>query len=199
MEPIAFLPGAAGSAGFWQPVADLMSPGAQVSRWSWPGAGDEPHDPELNSYSDLTQRVAGALPATTNVVAQSMGGAIALAIAVAHPGKIRRLVLVATSGGIDMSGHGARNWRPAYQAAFPTAAPWVTHPAPPLAPEQLRTLTAPTLLIWGDADSISPVSVGRRLSQLLPNSRLHILPGGTHSMAIERPAEVAALVLKHLQ
>lgn len=46
--------------------------------------------------------------------------------------------------------------------------------------------------------AISPVSVGQRLNELLPESRLHVLVGGTHSLAQDRPDDVAALIVDHL-
>jgi len=33
---------------------------------------------------------------------------------------------------------------------------------------------------------------------LLPDARLHVVPGGTHSLAVERAAEAAAAVSAHL-
>jgi pimeloyl-ACP methyl ester carboxylesterase len=47
-------------------------------------------------------------------------------------------------------------------------------------------------------DPISPVAVGRRLAHLLPNSELHVLESGTHSLAHDRPDEVARLIEDHL-
>ncbi|MGB9184225.1 MAG: MBL fold metallo-hydrolase [Solirubrobacteraceae bacterium] len=60
-------------------------------------------------------------------------------------------------------------------------------------------ITAPTCLIWGDADPISPLSVGQQLHQLLPASTLHILPGATHSLAHDRADEVTTLIVDHLR
>ena len=62
----------------------------------------------------------------------------------------------------------------------------------------LPTVRQPTLLIWGDADPISPVAVGRRPSDLLPNARLEIVPGGDHGFVEDRPGEIAGWVEAHL-
>lgn len=53
--------------------------------------------------------------------------------------------------------------------------------------DQLRTITANTLLIWGEADTATPLDQGRRLADLLPNARLVVYPDVGH-----QPFEEAA-------
>ncbi|WP_307719055.1 alpha/beta fold hydrolase [Massilia glaciei] len=59
-------------------------------------------------------------------------------------------------------------------------------------------LSMPTLLLWGDADPISPVSVGRRLASLLPRADLHVIPGGDHGVCCTFANLVAPLIDRHL-
>jgi pimeloyl-ACP methyl ester carboxylesterase len=194
---VVFFPGASGASEFWAPVADRLPGDWQTRRLSWPGAGSEAHDPSVVGYSDLVVRTAAAVADGSDVVAQSMGGVVAVGLALTHPRKIRRLVLVATSGGLETSVLGAQDWREEYRAEFPNAAPWVTQHLVDHS-QQLRHIRLPTCLIWGDADPISPVAVGRALYAALPRSTLHVVAGGTHMMARERPDEIAALIVGHL-
>lgn len=60
-------------------------------------------------------------------------------------------------------------------------------------------MQAPTLLLWGDADPISPVAVGERLLGVLPCARLQVLPGGAHDLALTHATAVAAHIDRHLQ
>jgi pimeloyl-ACP methyl ester carboxylesterase len=45
---------------------------------------------------------------------------------------------------------------------------------------RLPRITAPTLLIWGEADQETPLELGERSQRLIPNARLLVLPGGHH-------------------
>jgi len=56
----------------------------------------------------------------------------------------------------------------------------------------------PTLLVFGDADPISPVAVGRFLLDRLPSARLEIVAGGTHDLEEEYPDLLASLIEAHL-
>jgi pimeloyl-ACP methyl ester carboxylesterase len=146
---------------------------------------------------DLVTQAAELVPDGSDVVAQSMGGMVAIGLALERPRKIRRLVLVATSGGLDVSGLGGGDWRDEYRADFPQASPWVTGDALDYS-GQLGAVELPVCLIWGDCDPISPLAVGRALERLLPAGELHVVAGGTHALAREHPDEVAALIRCHL-
>src|SRR3954469_557471 len=112
MGLVAFLPGAGGDPAFWRPVGDRLPADWDKLYFDWPGAGDQPHDPAVRGFDDLVARVASRLDGPAAVVAQSMGGVVAVRLALAHPEKVSRLVLAATSGGVDVAGLGASDWRP---------------------------------------------------------------------------------------
>ena len=62
----------------------------------------------------------------------------------------------------------------------------------------LARIAAPTLLLWGDDDPISPLAVGRHLQARIRGSRLHVVKGGRHDLARTHAAEVAPLIARHL-
>lgn len=197
MHEIFFLPGAGGSPDFWKPVGERLPAPWPKRYFGWPGLGHQPHDPAIGGVDDLVRLVVSRIDRPVDLVAQSMGGVIAARIALEWPQAARRLVLCVTSGGIDMAALGASDWRPGYRGSFPNAAEWITatRSSPPL---PIEKIAAPTLLIWGDSDAISPAAVGRHLEQRLPNARLEIVPGGAHDLATAYPDRVAALVAGHL-
>jgi pimeloyl-ACP methyl ester carboxylesterase len=123
MSKVLFLPGASGSASFWKPVADRA--GVDGVFFAWPGLGDEPALPDINGIDDLIDLVADEVTEPVDIVAQSMGGLIAIKLALAFPGMVKRLVLAVTSGGVPVADLGGSDWRPDYFAAYPRAATWI--------------------------------------------------------------------------
>jgi pimeloyl-ACP methyl ester carboxylesterase len=194
---LAFFPGASGARAFWEPVADRLPGDWDKRLLGWPGAGAEPHDPTVRGYEDLIDYAAARIPDGSDVIAQSMGGVVAIGLALTQPHKVRRLVLIATSGGLDVDSHAAEDWRTDYHHEFPAAAGWVTD-QPNDYTDQLHHITIPTCLIWGNADPISPPTIARILADAIPSSVLHIIPGATHMLAREHPDTVAAIITAHL-
>jgi pimeloyl-ACP methyl ester carboxylesterase len=126
-----------------------------------------------------------------------MGGVLALQAALAAPGWITHLVLSVTSGGLPVVEHDAQDWREAFRLAHPQLPDWFERASVNLT-EKLAGVSVPTLLLWGDADPISPVGLGERLASLLPSAQLVVLAGGTHDLAMERAEEIAPLIDWHL-
>ncbi|HAT87699.1 MAG TPA: alpha/beta hydrolase [Rhizobiales bacterium] len=195
MVKTLYLPGAVGNAQFWHPVAERL--GGDYELISWPGLGEEPACEHINSIDDLVDMVCEKISEPVNLVAQSMGGYVAIKTALRHSDKIQKLVLTVASGGVEVADLGGSNWRGDYREAFPKAARWIEEPTLDLS-DAIRQLTIPALLIWGDQDPISPVAVGERLNKLLPNSHLEIIAGGDHDLAKFHDKTVAALIKDHL-
>jgi pimeloyl-ACP methyl ester carboxylesterase len=58
----------------------------------------------------------------------------------------------------------------------------------------LPTIRVPTLLIWGDEDVRSPLSVFRELADAIPGAQLSVLRGAGHVSNLERPEDFDAAV-----
>ena len=195
---LVFLPGAGGSASFWRPVADQLVDLGAGHVFGWPGFGDVPADSSIRSLDDLFDWLVKRLPpGASHVIAQSMGGVLAVRLALDDPDRVASLVLVATSGGIDVARLGAADWRPEYVASLPGLPRWFLEDQTDFT-ERLEEIRAPTLLVWSDADAVSPLSIGRFLAERIPRARLAIVRGGTHAFAQERADEVASLIRSHL-
>jgi pimeloyl-ACP methyl ester carboxylesterase len=52
----------------------------------------------------------------------------------------------------------------------------------------LRTLRVPTLLVWGDTDKRSPLTIGHQLRDAIPGATLTVLEGAGHVSNMEQPA-----------
>lgn len=193
-----FLPGAAGSADFWRPLGSRLD--ADPVYLAWPGLGEQPADPSVTSLDDLVRVVeAQAGEAPVDLLAQSMGGVVALKVALRGRVRVRRMVLSVTSGGIDAAARAAalNDWRAKYRIRFPRAATWIADDHIDLT-ESLHEVTCPTLLLFGDADPIAPPFVGERLASLLPHGRLHVVAGGDHDLALTHVDEILPIIASHL-
>jgi pimeloyl-ACP methyl ester carboxylesterase len=126
-----------------------------------------------------------------------MGGVLAARLAIEHPDQVARLVLAATSGGVDVSALGAIDWRPDYRNSLPSVPAWFLTDETALTP-RLGAITAETLLLWSDADPVSPPAVADLLETRIPGARRVVVHGGTHAFAEERPDEVASAIRAHL-
>jgi len=195
---LIFLPGASGDTRFWRPVAERLAHSAQQVHIGWPGFGDTPPVPGVTGMDDLVTRVLAEIDRPTALVAQSMGGIVAVLAALERPGLITHLILTVTSGGVDMSALEAQDWRPDFAAANPTLPRWFLDDHTDLT-LRLGELHMPVLLLWGDSDPISPVRVGQRLAQLLPRAELQVFPGADHSLGFTHADEVARLIERHLE
>lgn len=158
-----------------------------------------------------------------NVLGYSLGGGVALRLAIQHPDLIRRLVLLATPaardgwfpevrGGFDVMGAQLADalgpLRDAYEQMAPRPEDWpvLLDKAGDLLrqpydwTQELPDITAPVMLIYGDADSITPEHVvmvykllggGRRDAHwdgsLRAAARLAILPGQIHTDVLSSP------------
>jgi pimeloyl-ACP methyl ester carboxylesterase len=90
------------------------------------------------------------------------------------------------------------DWRADYRTKFPQAADWIMqHSTSAELPVEL--IEAPTLLIWGDSDPISPVTIGLHLERRMPNAKLHVVHGGDHSLASNKAEAIAPLIIEHLR
>jgi len=53
----------------------------------------------------------------------------------------------------------------------------------------LPRIAVPTLLIWGELDARSPLSVARQFEQSIPNTKLVVIPGSGHVSNLEQPEQ----------
>ena len=65
--------------------------------------------------------------------------------------------------------------------------------------EEIREIKQPTLLIWGNNDTITPPFVAQEFNKLIPNSELHFIDRCGHAPMMEVPDEFNAILHKFLK
>ncbi|WP_230746634.1 alpha/beta fold hydrolase [Streptacidiphilus sp. ASG 303] len=239
-EPLVLLHGGIGSGEMFAPLLPALSARRRVVLVDLQAHGrtadvDRPLRPELMA-DDVAALVAHLGLPRADVLGYSLGAAVALRTAVQHPGAVRRLVLVSAAlrrggwhaealAGMDaMSAEAAEALKqsPAY-ASYARHAPrpedW-----PVLVgkiAEQLHRdfdwtaeaarITAPTLLVFGDADAVRPDHMVEAYALLggglrdpgwdgsdRSTARLAVLPGATHYDILTHPL-LAGTVLPFLE
>jgi pimeloyl-ACP methyl ester carboxylesterase len=83
-------------------------------------------DADIRGIGDLVSRVLAGIDQPSALIAQSMGGVVAMLAALREPGLVTQLVLSVTSGGMDLAALGGEDWRPATRAAHPGLPDWFT-------------------------------------------------------------------------
>lgn len=64
---------------------------------------------------------------------------------------------------------------------------------------RLPLIKAPTLLIWGEADTATPLADAKTMDRLIPDSGLVSFPGCGHYSFLDNPGQFAAVLTSFLQ
>ncbi len=75
---------------------------------------------------------------------------------------------------------------------------WKPYMYNPTLPHLLGGVATPTLIVWGRGDRIVPLECGERFAKTLPSARLEVVEGAGHFIEMEKPDELARLVVAFL-
>lgn len=60
--------------------------------------------------------------------------------------------------------------------------------------DEVAKINTDTLLIWGEDDTYTPLWMGKKLDELIPNSRLEVVKGARHNLPLVNPETVASII-----
>lgn len=207
-DPVLLLNGMSRPMASWTLFAGALRDRTVVA-FDGPGVGasETPVVPySMPMLSDVAARVLDAVGiAKADVVGYSHGGAVAQQLAVGHPTRVNRLVLLATACGVGaVPGHprdvtqilltpnrGTRWPRPnplGLLWQFAAIATWSSIPV-------LGSIEAPTLVVCGDADRAVPPANSRLLAARIPDARLVTIRAG-HDLQKPGPAAVVSRLVQ---
>jgi poly(3-hydroxyoctanoate) depolymerase len=208
-DPVLLLNGMGRPMASWAPFADALH-GRTVITVDGPGVGasETPLIPySMAMLSNVAARVLDAVGIKqADVVGFSHGGAVAQQLAVSHPARVNRLVLLSTSCGVGAvpGGNVARLLRASSRASgwprpdalgvlwqIAAISTWSSIPV-------LGRIDAPTLVICGEHDTHVPPANSRLLASRIPDARLFTLQAGHDLQKPGLAAAVAELVEQFL-
>jgi len=198
MRKLIFLPGASGRRAMWDSWIDRFKRDYSTAVVGWPGLDNEPENPGILEIADLSQLVSMHVEPRSVLIAQSMGGVVALHTLLNHSDSVAALILCVTSGGLDRTEFDCDNWRPDFVRNNPGTPAWFLDHDEDLS-QTWATISVPVLLIWGGDDRISPVAMGNRLNQLIPNSSLLVFQGAGHDVAETHAGQLLPAVSEFLK
>lgn len=235
-EPLILLHGGVGAIEMFGDVLPLLAAGRQVIAVDLQAHGRTADIDRPLSYEAMADDIAALIKTLgleqADVMGYSLGGGVALRTAVQHPDVVRKLVLVSTAfkqdgwypeilaGQAAMNADVAEQMKPTplyqlYANLAPRVEDWsvlITKLGNLLRQDynwsqEVATLKAPTLLVFGDADAVRTAHAvaffellggGQRDGGFdgsgMSASRLAILPGLTHYTIFSSPDLAATVV-----
>lgn len=218
--PMLLIHGAAGSRLDWP--LPLRKMGAIVPDLNGHGKSAGEGRETIREYAEDMAALLDALEIERAFICgQSMGGAIALTMALAHPARVRGLILIASGARLrvhpDILTQARRNpaavadilfkwlWsgetdeatREKGKAAFMAQRPeviardYLACDAYDVR-DRLGEVNAPSLVLCGTADVMAPPKYSEALAAGIPDATLRLFDGAGHNLHLERPVEVAA-------
>ena len=226
---VLFIHGAGGNALLWGRVLNRL-PSADCIALDLPGHGRSsgPACSSIQAHSAAVLGLATALGLhDLVVVGHSMGGAVALQVALSEPSRVRALVLLSTSARLFVAPAlleqlaadpaQAREW--IVEAGYGPETPAQTRlvGARQLAqvpPEVLHgdfmacsnvdyrnrlvEVRCPALVLCGSEDRLTPPRYVRALQEGLPAARFELIPRTGHMLPLECPEAVAEAIARFL-
>jgi pimeloyl-ACP methyl ester carboxylesterase len=176
----------------------------------------------VSEYAEfVTQEIVERKLTSPVLAGHSMGGAIAIEIALAHPQLLAGIVLVGSGARLRVTpvikdevtrnyAHAAEviaEWAysPKTDAKLKTASVQELLEVPAgvtygdfLACDgfdmmnEISRISMPTLIVCGEDDALTPIKYSQYMKDRIPNARLVIIPGAGHSVMLEKPEELNA-------
>lgn len=230
-ERLVLVHGSGCSADSWRYQVDGLSKDFAVVAVDLPGHGtSEPvNDPSIKRYAmtvnGLLQRVGRR---KVFLAGHSMGGAVALQVALEHPELLKGLILVATAAYLDMLAltpnmllWAAATMPHKFKGMFFSSL--VTKEALAIARDdvrrcsletvlgdfascrnfdfrgRLKRVRLPTLILCGSEDRVTPVRHSERLHQEISGSTLKVIAKAAHMLPLEAPVEVNAAIREFIR
>ena len=231
-EPLLLLHSGGMTGEEWQPQQAALAEHYRVLIPDLPGHGRSPLPSDRLAIGEAGRAILTLLDglgvARAHVAGSSLGGAVALWLALHHPDRVGKLILYRVSYRKTETGHagtreladpdywqrvgmarllskahepqgGAQAWQRVIARVAEALDPSDTDHVH--APEDLARFDHPTLIVAGDRDPLAPLDDLLAMAQAFPDAGLWVMPYTTHVTAANtwRSAAFAGELLRFLQ
>jgi pimeloyl-ACP methyl ester carboxylesterase len=224
-HPLVLLHGAFGFTEGWATVLPALTKARQVIAIELEGHGRTRDLDRPLGYQQMAEDTAALLRQLkikdADVFGYSMGGVVALAVAIRHPELVRKLAILGSSSSPIKEIFEAENYQQFQSLSDDFAPPVLKEPYDRLAPAptrwpvlvkkiknmandfkgypaaEVKTIKAKTLIMQGDRDGVRPEHAVE-LFRLIPNSQLAIFPDGDHFILFSNPERVISVLVPFL-
>ena len=217
--PVVLLHGLGGSGRWWDRNASALAERFHVHVVDLVGFGDSRGGERIGvaAASELLVRWLDRLGLErVSLIGHSMGGRIAADCAADFPARVERLVLASAaiypaSAGRPLRVTGLlrslRSTSPgfvpilavdAYRAGPRTLWRAASETLVHCAEDRLTQIATPSLVVWGERDTIVPLATGEQIARLLPRSELVVIPKAGHNPMWDRPDAFNEVVARFL-
>jgi pimeloyl-ACP methyl ester carboxylesterase len=191
-----------------------------------PGFGATPPPPEAwgsADYASAIVPVLSELQSPAVVVGHSFGGRVAVHLAAAQPDRVRALVLTGVPllrapnnrgpalryrigralhargliGESHMEALRQRYGSADYRSAAGVMRQVLVRTVNETYEEQLRAVTCPVELVWGDDDAEAPLSMAEHAAALMGDARFTVCPGAGHLLPLTAPEALRQAIERH--
>ena len=205
-RPLVYLHSAGGPS--LSPVVRQLAERHEVHALTVPGFNGTAPDSKVTTIAGLADRTAAYIRSRfdepVDVVGNSFGAWQAMRLALAHPDLIDHLVLQAPAGVYERS-HDAIPRIFAREETAPAPSPhqaehvaaYVGYGGGKIDPEltgRLSEIAAPTLLVIGTEDELTPASAMQAIKAALPNCHFTYVYGAGHGLEYDAPERVGRLI-----
>ncbi|MEX1157970.1 MAG: alpha/beta fold hydrolase [Thermomicrobiales bacterium] len=218
-EPVILIHGLSASSRWWSPNVGALAEHFEVYVIDLIGFGRSRGRQRFvlsESAALLARWMEAAEIERAHVVGHSMGGFIAAQLAAEFPEKVLRLALVDAAvplprqRRLEHVSHLGRELRYTPLRFLPLLATDAVRAGPKTVwgafnqmltadiERQLGQIQAPTLLVWGEHDTLVPPAIADRLAELIPDIRRVVIAGSGHKPMLERPTEFNRAVIEFL-
>ena len=218
---LLFVHGAGGDHTVWGEQLRELAQNFSVAALDLNGHGRSParEGDGFQTYAEDVLAVLEALNMPTIIAGHSMGGAIALTVALQRPKDLVGLGLVSTGARLKVHPQVLELCQTDFERAVELVVQWAfAEQSPPELREKTRTqmrrngadalfrdfsgcntfdvmarlseIAVPTLILCGRDDKLTPIKYSEYLQQNIPNAQLRIIEGAGHMVMLEQPQAV---------